>query len=245
MENAASPRITAFNCPNCAATVSPNDIVCAYCGSSLATRICGACFGAVCAGSRHCSHCGANLPETKSVDPERALKCSRCEVVLELQKIGGQLIHICPQCGGLWLDKQGFRNICEKEAEQKAVLGYTAPALTPKTVERSRRTYIPCPECGKLMNQKNFAACSGIILDWCRDHGIWFDRHELHSIVTFIREGGMRLSRQKEIRDLREQRELHRLRTITDRLSIYQDVNHHVKKDSDLLSTFVNWLRSR
>ncbi len=57
------------------------------------------------------------------------------------------------------------------------------------------------------MNQKNFSGCSGVVLDWCHDHGSWFDRSELHQIVAFIRDGGLRKAREREQLRLKEQEE--------------------------------------
>ncbi len=72
-----------------------------------------------------------------------------------------------------------------------------------KTVLPSKRFYIPCPECGKLMNQKNFAGCSGIVVDLCKPHGIWFDRQELQGIINFIKNGGLHKARENELANLR------------------------------------------
>ena len=47
--------------------------------------------------------------------------------------------------------------------------------------------YRPCPVCRQLMNRFNFARSSGVILDSCKPHGIWFDPDELRRIVAFIR----------------------------------------------------------
>ena len=41
---------------------------------------------------------------------------------------------------------------------------------------------MPCPECGQLMNRKNFANTSGVIVDVCRAHGIWFDDREVERV---------------------------------------------------------------
>jgi Zn-finger nucleic acid-binding protein len=87
-------------------------------------------------------------------------------------------------------------------------------------------TYIPCPVCGQLMNRVNFARCSGVIVDLCRQHGVWFDRDELSSIVEFIRSGGLELSRTKEKRELEEERrKLQQGRTVSDisELSVQPD----------------------
>ena len=71
--------------------------------------------------------------------------------------------------------------------------------------------YVPCPECGELMNRINFARCSGVIVDVCKRHGTWFQREELRRIVEFIRAGGLDVSRAKEKRELEEKRrQLHK-----------------------------------
>jgi Zn-finger nucleic acid-binding protein len=48
--------------------------------------------------------------------------------------------------------------------------------------------------------------CSGIVLDWCREHGTWLDRGELQKIITFIKNGGLRKAREREIEDPQERR---------------------------------------
>jgi len=84
----------------------------------------------------------------------------------------------------------------------------------------SDRAYVPCPACEKLMNRTNYAGCSGVVIDWCRDHGSWFDRSELHRIVLFIREGGLRKSRDRQKEQIRLESERLRLRQMeTARLS--------------------------
>ena len=64
---------------------------------------------------------------------------------------------------------------------------------------------IPCPECGNLMNQKNFAGCSGVVIDVCKAHGIWFERLELMHIIRFIQDGGLAKAREQEIAKLQEE----------------------------------------
>lgn len=56
------------------------------------------------------------------------------------------------------------------------------------------------------MNRFNFADCSGVILDACKPHGIWFDPDELRRIVEFIRGGGLDMARVKERRNLEIER---------------------------------------
>ena len=57
------------------------------------------------------------------------------------------------------------------------------------------------------MNRNNFAKISGIIIDTCKEHGVWFDAEELPKIIEFIRKGGMEHSRNKEKANLEAERE--------------------------------------
>ena len=53
------------------------------------------------------------------------------------------------------------------------------------------------------MTRINFERVSGILLDRCRDDGIWFDATELDAVLRWIKLGGERLSderRQDEVR---------------------------------------------
>lgn len=119
----------------------------------------------------------------------------------------------CGQCGGLWVDKETLQKICDDHEKQEAVLGLgdletIHPSETPSA---SQRMYIPCPVCGTLMNRLNFAGCSGIVIDWCKPHGTWFDFNELPRVVEFIREGGLKKSREREKESIRSEKERMRL----------------------------------
>ena len=96
-----------------------------------------------------------------------------------------------------------------------AVLGAASHAPTSATRQTSNVSYVPCPECALLMNRVNFARCSGVIVDICKQHGTWFDRDELSRIVEFIHEGGLNASRAKEKIEIAEQRERLRQEQLT------------------------------
>ncbi len=203
MDGPPKTRVAAFNCPNCGAAVAPESPSCSYCGSALAIRVCPSCFGAVSVGMSHCPHCGSDVADGQ-LEKANSYRCPRCECSLALLSVGGHKLHECSRCGGLWVDKNSFQDICMREEEQEAVLGFQ-PETGPATVQkksRPQRAYIPCPECGKLMNHKNFSG-SGVVLDWCRDHGSWFDRQELQRVVAFIRNGGLRRAREREQSELK------------------------------------------
>jgi Zn-finger nucleic acid-binding protein len=127
-------------------------------------------------------------------------KCPRCEEGLLDVRVRAKLLCECPKCGGLWVDNDTLRQICADKEQQQAVMGFDAgaPRIEGGARTQAGRIYIPCPECGKLMNRQQFAGCSGVIVDWCKAHGTWFDRDELKQIIQFILAGGLIKSRERE-----------------------------------------------
>jgi Zn-finger nucleic acid-binding protein len=197
----------ALHCPNCGAAAPPDGVRCEYCRSTLVAGACGSCFGSVFVGMKHCPWCGADAPAAGSVEPV-SLRCPRCRVELIRVEAGPAVLHECRQCSGTWVNPAEFQDICTRQEEQEAVLAFSTekPSASDSAALPSGRAYVPCAVCGKLMNRVNFAGCSGVILDWCRAHGSWFDPNELRQVVAFIRSGGMRKAREREKTKLEEEK---------------------------------------
>ena len=155
-------------------------------------------------GTKYCPWCGAE-PARESRTERPAGPCPRCLIPLLPAKVGKSHLDECRQCGGLWVDTASFQQICEDREDQEQVLGIAAPAPEQPLGASASRAYVPCPVCGKLMNRMNFASCSGVIIDWCKEHGTWFDKDELRRIVEFIRGGGMKKSRSREKEKLKDE----------------------------------------
>jgi Zn-finger nucleic acid-binding protein len=187
-----------LHCPTCGAAASSDAAHCEFCGARLKTVACPRCFAKMFVGSKHCSNCGAEAAAMSADAAGRTASCPRCRVPLESIAVGSASLRECPRCDGLWVDVESFERIVNEREEQAAVLG--APSLLPKHAagEPNRVRYVPCPECGQLMNRVNFARCSGVVVDVCKGHGTWFDSDELRQIVEFIRGGGLSVSRERE-----------------------------------------------
>jgi len=122
--------------------------------------------------------------------------------------VADTLLDECPTCGGIWLEAEAFEKVLkdkddQAKLEQLAVQHLTidpyGQASMPPSTRRPIREYIPCPDCKQLMNRKNFADISGVIIDVCRPHGIWFDVGELGRIVKFVMKGGLLEARRREV----------------------------------------------
>jgi Zn-finger nucleic acid-binding protein len=203
-----------LNCPNCGAATSTDAPACQFCNSRLATVACPSCFAAMFVGSKHCQRCGAAaaVPDVKDAKDR---KCPRCKNQMVMVTLGAITVLECERCLGLWLDVPSFEKICADREQQSAVLGAASHAATGDAHETSKVNYVPCPECAQLMNRVNFARCSGVIVDICKQHGTWFDRDELSRIVEFIHGGGLNTSRAKERIEIAEARERLRQEQLT------------------------------
>jgi Zn-finger nucleic acid-binding protein len=158
------------------------------------------------AGSKFCDHCGAPAAAAEVTDDAHLGVCPRCRIDLKHLQIDAISLSECERCGGLWSDVSTFEKICSEKDEQSSALTYfrsrqKAP-LTPAPI-----SYVPCPQCKQLMNRSNFAHSSGVIIDLCKEHGVWFDAGELPKIIQFITSGGLEHSREKEKIELDAERD--------------------------------------
>ncbi len=195
----------ALNCPNCGGAVSSDKTQCEFCRSRLKTVGCPSCLGVMFLGSKFCVHCGEKAVAAEVLDHENPGECPRCKLKLEIVQIDTSRIRECTKCGGFWSGIDAFEEICASKERQAAVLGFISDN-TDRTVKPATVSYVPCPDCKQLMNRSNFARTSGVIIDLCKQHGVWFDRDELPKIIEFITGGGMQRAREKERVSLEEER---------------------------------------
>jgi Zn-finger nucleic acid-binding protein len=205
-----------LQCAACGAPCAPDDSACAYCHAVLAAVACPKCFGCVFPGADHCAHCGAELLVGARSDPALmpVRACPRCEVRAELapRLVADTLLDECHRCGGVWVENKVFESLVKNRDQQARLEAAAVPeitlddrrALSSKVAmaSRSAREYIPCPDCRQLMNRKNFATISGVLVDLCKPHGIWFDAGELGRIVRFVMRGGLIEARHRQLEEL-------------------------------------------
>jgi Zn-finger nucleic acid-binding protein len=195
----------ALRCPSCGAPATPDATACPYCGTLLAQVACPSCFAKLFRGTRFCAHCGAEaIREDAAPRPSRP--CPECQQPLAPAKVGSVTLDECTRCGGLWVDSRSFRRICEETEEQTVVLAATDSPREGRVDAPRPARYWPCPECRRLMHRQNFARVSGVIVDTCRGHGVWFNQGELRRVVEFIRDGGMDRARKREKDELEDAR---------------------------------------
>ncbi len=204
-----------LSCPQCGAACSPDDIRCAFCNAHLAVLPCPRCFDLLFIGTKHCPNCGAEVSrpaysaEDAAISPRQCPRCGveKKEVNLVARIAGDTLADQCPECGGVWLDMGAFDSVLSDAKRQTALraLGMDGSVSREGSSLNFPVAYLKCPDCGTLMHRKNFGKRSGIIIDTCKDHGVWCDRGELARVLDFVASGGLELAQKKELEALKEE----------------------------------------
>ena len=192
-----------IRCSGCGASVPTDVLQCPYCSAQLATVACPACFALAPVSADHCLKCGAVLVPRQRPVPEGSA-CPACGKGLGVEQVGELEALACGACGGLWLDRDLFEQLGASRERQGAVLGALPLPTIPSAAPVGEVRYRPCPACGQRMNRVNYAKRSGVILDVCKAHGLWFDQDELRRVLAFIAGGGLDRARARDLEDLKE-----------------------------------------
>ena len=124
------------------------------------------------------------------------MKCPKCQNALaEMVKAGAQGMA-CAQCKGIWLEYDSEREVLKTKMEPFTLdeLRRLRAKFEPLgRIEEIR--YYPCPSCHQLMQRKNWGSHSGVVVDKCREHGTWYDEHELEKIMEYVALGGVELEK--------------------------------------------------
>jgi len=156
--------------------------------------------GAPCA----CEVVGSNPYRDAVPTTSRAVlgACPRCSVPLAQIDYAETPLDECPSCGGVFVDAW----ILDRLVVARGARISLALALPVRMLHREREVrYLKCPRCAAQMNRKIFGRSSGVVVDVCKEDGIWFDSGELASVLVFIESGGLQRAQQREIEERDEQ----------------------------------------
>jgi len=193
------------HCATCGGPLEEEATRCEYCGGSVDrdraryTLVCPNCFARLPQNAKYCIECAVAIrPEQLDLVTGSSLKCPRCEKELHGRVLETVQFFECGQCCGMWLSNAAFKEISRRKVEE-----FRDNPFPEGPSERDKGglepvKYVRCPQCNQLMHRTNFGRRSGVIIDQCKDHGIWLDDQELERIARFIAEGGLQLARKDE-----------------------------------------------
>lgn len=176
---------------------------------------CSACGAALPATSLICSFCGTrNAVDLRSLSastekaPDAPRACPECGTAMASVDVGHRkrfFIEQCARCHGLFFDLNELQALLDDAVAPAYEVNL--PLLTTlqkeSPVPRRGMTYVSCPVCGKMMNRVNFGRRSGVVVDHCRNHGVWLEGGELHRLMEWKKAGGQVLDRQSGAADTR------------------------------------------
>lgn len=119
------------------------------------------------------------------------MKCVTCSSNLVTDSIEGVKVDACESCGGCWLDSGELKQIVDirektfSPEEVSLVRGISEQVFHGREEKQKEHA---CPKCDQLMDRFNYAATTGILLDKCSEHGIWFDKDELEHVQICVEE---------------------------------------------------------
>lgn len=209
-------------CSACGAPRNEGDAACRFCGSDFTLHeqdlhtLCPGCMARISDHARFCHHCATPiLPQGEAGDLTE-LECPICGPGAHLtsRNLTPHALPVleCASCAGMWLGHDHLRQIVDRAKERATAwdptpsarkpASATAFGVAPALAQPSAPFYRPCPKCQKLMIRKNWGGGSGVLVDVCAAHGVWFDADELAAIVAWVRDGGLRRERRRD--ELRE-----------------------------------------
>ncbi len=141
--------------------------------------------------------------------------CPRCSAAVTQKTYAGVDLAECSRCQGLFASPAVVASLAES-TELRGALHAAIPSLSPQRDPGAK--YLHCPSCDKLMNRKVFGRVSGIIVDVCRDHGVWFDGGELGAVLDFIDRGGLAKAKRRDEEDRVEAQHAQKAALVRERL---------------------------
>ena len=99
-------------------------------------------------------------------------------------------IEKCKECHGLFFDPGELEALLEQKITHNNTINYGRLKELTSLRPQSKISYRPCPVCKKMMNRTNFGTKSGVVIDQCRDHGIFLDGGELRRLLEWQKAGG-------------------------------------------------------
>lgn len=169
---------------------------------------CKSCSAPLPANSNRCIYCairndvdlqGKYAFSVSNVQSERL--CPRCDTPMQTisLKTGGNLyIERCDLCFGLFFDPGEMQILLENTVT--GVFDINLQQLVNINKDRFQTQkeikYVKCPVCQVLMNRVNFGRRSGVIIDQCKQHGIWLDSGEITHLMEWKKAGGQLLHQQ-------------------------------------------------
>ena len=164
-----------MNCTGCGAALAVDKLVCTYCNLHNAVDL-------------------LAIRDFKVLAEHSEMSCANGCGNLRLLQLGaamGTTVGHCTQCFGLHFAPGALQITLDqvagqvREINQGRIRQILAQRIQPEIVR-----YKPCPVCLRMMNRTAFSRYIAVIVDECREHGVWLDNGEFTVLAEWMEAGG-------------------------------------------------------
>lgn len=241
-----------IRCGQCGAARRSKAASCDFCSADFTIHerdlhtICPGCMARISDRARFCHHCGLTIRAEGGIGEAADRICPSCggERQLYRRVVGEGRVALdeCHACAGMWLATGVLDGLLAETRRGAPSLPLSPPSPAPLEDRREpgRALYRPCPECSKLMHRQNFGRRSGVIVDACREHGMWFDRDELDHVLAWVRGGGETVAARIATEQAREAER--RARSSSPGPLLAEPPSAEWRPAADLVGALLSWL---
>jgi len=170
---------------------------------------CVSCSAPLPAASNKCSYCGTvndidlqGIHRYTTEKPESDRICPTCNEpmkTIDLKIDGKFYIERCDTCMGIFFDPGELEALLQKKVTNVYAIDYQRLEALKVDLYKNRSAvqYRKCPVCRQVMQRLNYKDYSGIIIDRCKNHGVWLDGGELKNLMLWKKAGGELLAENK------------------------------------------------
>ncbi|MBK7396553.1 MAG: zf-TFIIB domain-containing protein [Myxococcales bacterium] len=115
------------------------------------------------------------------------MNCPRCQRPLTTHQAPRFTMFACTGCGGMWLDGAASRTVVAAVDPVAMQAADHVARAAEQAVDVNAQA--ACPQCRHAMEKMPIPA-AGVVVDTCREHGVWFDRNELQQVVRAVASPG-------------------------------------------------------
>ncbi|MCP4593768.1 MAG: hypothetical protein GY842_23800 [bacterium] len=181
-----------MDCVKCGAPLPAKSNICGYCGALNDTDL-------------RAIHNGVRSgPATERICPD-------CDIRLqsvELDTQGRFIIERCDKCLGLFFDPNELESLVDASVSPTYEIDHQRMTLLVEEegkIAPSSVRYRKCPVCRNIMNRRAQGTRSGVVVDTCKQHGVWLDAGELGQILKWAKAGGRMLDQQRKDEERRSE----------------------------------------
>lgn len=199
-------------CSSCGGARANKATECEFCRSSFTMHdydlntVCHSCFTRVSDKAKYCHSCGTGVGAEDNIGNITDKACPACksDQFLHTRQLRSDhpAVLECDHCVGLWLTNEYFEVII-KDALEAGESAIKPDDVQPHKIEtyshQKTVQYRKCPDCNEFMSRQNFSRRSGVVVDFCKQHGRWFDAEELSRILTWVNAGGIAKNSKAEL----------------------------------------------